>query len=83
MSNTSGSPALAQPGIFRGHVLSTPLGFVPQAKAAAVVQFVMTNASLATVHEVRMVMEGRLSINELSKAALAEMRRLAVQYLRG
>jgi len=77
------SPKLAQPGIFRGHVLSTAMGFIPPAKQAAIVQFIQVNASPATAHEVRLVFENRIAISDLSKSALAEMRRLTTQYLRG
>ena len=82
MSDTFGTPKLAQPGIFRGHVLSTSLGFVPPAKQAAIVQFIQVNDSLPTAHEVQLVIEGRKPVNELSETALAEMRRLTTRYLR-
>lgn len=80
MSLTHSFPRLAQPGIFRGFTLATPDGFVPQGEQAEIVQFIQSNASPATTHEVRLVLEGRMAVQELSPGALVEMRRLTVQY---
>ncbi len=83
MVSLPGSPNMAVPGIFRGHTLSTPLGYLPPAKQTAILEYIQANASRTTAHEVRLVLENRIAIGDLSKAALAEMRRLAVQFLLG
>ena len=72
---------LAQPGIFQGYVLSTPQGHLTPGQQAAVLAYVRQNASLQTGHQIRLVLEGRRSVDQLSAQCLAEMRLLAEKFL--
>ncbi len=71
----------AQPGIFRGFVLSTPQGYLTAGKQAALLAYVRTNASPSTSHELRLVLEGRKQVDRLEPKALAEIRKLSAEFL--
>ena len=73
--------SFAQPGLFRGFVLSTPQGYLTAGKQAALLAYVRTNASPKTSHELRLVLEGRKPTDQLEPNVLAEIRRLSAEFL--
>ncbi len=77
----STAPRLAQPGIYRGFVLQTPLGHLTGAQQSRLVQTLLAQASRQTAHQVRLVLEGRAGIDALTPSALAELRKLTAQAL--
>jgi|GEM_PF-4726870 len=73
--------SFAEPGIFRGFVLSTPQGYLTAGKQAALLAYVRTNASPKTSHELRLILEGCKPTDQMDATALAEIRRLSADFL--
>ena len=71
----------ATPGLYRGFVLSTPKGHLTQGRQAALIQFIQTSVSEKHGQELRLVLEGRKNVSELTDDVLAELRKLTAAFL--